>query len=147
MTAISEFRIGHVLGSALLLTTAAELVYLLVWGFWLFPEGSWVGKIIWTLTCAVAMGMAISVGILMWAEPARSSFTAWWRTAAIVAVVGSYCAFLCRAIDARFNYFGGSDHRILFLASGLLPAFLGGWLLGWWLYCCETATKARSETE
>ncbi|WP_027258018.1 MULTISPECIES: hypothetical protein [Leisingera] len=147
MTAVSEHRISRIFGSSLLLTTLAELVYLVVWGFWLFPDGSWMGKVVWTLTCAVAMGAAIGAGILLWAEPLRNSRSALWRAAAIVVIVGSYCAVMCSVLDARFNYFGGSGNRVLFLASGLLPPFLGGWLLGWWLYRWKAGNRTPTETE
>lgn len=127
-------RISFVLGVAVLLTTVAELFYLIVWGMWLFPSGSLVGKVIWTLTCGVAMGGVIGAATLLWAEPLYGRRAAIWRAAAVVFAVGSYCAWLCSTIDARFAYFGGSDNSWLFITSGLVPALVGGVLYGWLLY-------------
>ena len=44
---------------AVTLTTAAEIVYFTVWGLYLFPEGNVAGKLVWTLTCGIAMGLVI----------------------------------------------------------------------------------------
>ena len=134
MDPAAQRRATLVLGVAILLTTAAEIFYLLVWGMWLFPDGSWPGKLVWTLTCGLAMGAVMGTLTLIWAEPRRGRAAAFWLAAASVALVGSYCAWLCSRIDARFDYFGGSEHGVLFVASGVLPALVGGLLYGWLLY-------------
>jgi hypothetical protein len=134
MTALFPARIRTVLGTAVLLTVLAELFYLTVWGMWLFPEGSLTGKVIWTLTCGLSMGAVIGAATLVWVEHWHGGNAALWRAALIVAAVGSYCAFLCSRIDARFGYFGGDENTGLFIAAGVLPALAGGLLYGWLLY-------------
>lgn len=134
MTAPSPARIRTVLGTAVLLTTLAELFYLTVWGVWLFPQGSLTGKVVWTLTCGLAMGAVIGAGTLVWVEPRHRGLAALWRAAVIVAAVDSYCALLCSRIDARFGFFGGAENSGLFIAAGVLPALAGGALYGWLLY-------------
>lgn len=134
MTALSPTRVRAVLGTAVLLTTLAELFYLVVWGMWLFPQGSLTGKVVWTLTCGLAMGAVIGAATLVWVEPWHRRTAAMWRAALIVAAVGCYCALLCSRIDARFGYFGGAENSGLFIAAGVLPALAGGLLYGWLLY-------------
>ena len=131
---LAHHRVTLVLGLAKLMTTAAEIFYLIVWGMWLFPDGSWLGKLVWTLTCGLAMGSVMGALTLIWAEPRRERAAAFWIAAASVAVVGSSCAWLCSRIDARFDYFGGPEHGVLFITSGVLPALAGGLLFGWLLY-------------
>lgn len=134
MTTISHNRLFSIIGLAVALTTVAELFYLVAWGMWLFPAGSWAGKTVWTLTCGIAMGSVIGVATLLWAEPMRGRRAAMWRAAAIVVAVGGYCAWLCSTIDARLEYFGGSENTALFIGAGVGPAIAGGALLGWLLY-------------
>lgn len=134
MTAIPQNRVFKIVGLAIFLTTVAEMVYLVVWGMWLFPAGSWLGKSVWTMTCGIAMGSVIGVGTLLWAEPLRAQRAALWIAATTVAVTGSYCAWLCSTIDARLGYFGGSENTALFIAGGVAPAIVGGLLFGWLLY-------------
>ena len=131
---VTHSRVFSVLGVAVFLTTLAELFYLVVWGMWLFPGGSLAGKIVWTLTCGIAMGAVIGAATLLWAEPLNGRRAAVWCAAAIVLVVGSYCAWLCSTIDAQFDYFGGPDNSSLFIVAGLVPALFGGILYAWLLY-------------
>lgn len=79
-----------ILGFGVLLTTVAEVFYLVVWGVTLFPSGGLAGNAIWTVTCGIATGSVIGPGTLILAEPiagdvrssgsGRSSF---WASAAI----------------------------------------------------------------
>ncbi|UWR09558.1 hypothetical protein [Ruegeria sp. B32] len=141
---MTQARIHVVLGTAILLTTLAEVFYLVVWGMVLFPQGSLAGKAMWTLTCGVAMGAVIGAATLVAIEPRYSGTAGLWRAALIVTVVGSYCALLCSRIDARFGYFGGSEHAGLFIASGVVPAIAGGVFYGWLLYGWNTAQQKGS---
>ncbi|TMV09999.1 hypothetical protein FGK63_02740 [Ruegeria sediminis] len=134
MTALSSTRVFTVLGTAVLLTTLVELFYLGAWGMLLFPQDSLVGKAVWTLTCGLAMGAVIGAGTLVWVEPRLRGNAALWRAALIVAVVGSYCAWLCSQIDIRIGYFGGPENNGLFIAAGVIPALVGGPLYGWLQY-------------
>ncbi|WP_027256019.1 hypothetical protein [Leisingera aquimarina] len=120
-----------IVGSAIALTTAAEIFYLVVWGMVLFPAGDWAGKVVWTLTCGLAMGAVIGTLTLLWVEPRYAGRSALLRAALVVAVIGSYCAWLCSRIDIRFGYFGGAEESSLFILSGVIPAVLGGLFYGW----------------
>lgn len=120
-----------IVGSAIALTTAAEIFYLVVWGMVLFPAGSWAGKVVWTLTCGLAMGAVIGTLTLLWVEPRYTGQSALLRAALVVVVIGSYCAWLCSRIDIRFGYFGGAEESSLFILSGVIPAVPGGLFYGW----------------
>lgn len=52
----------------------------------------------------------------------------------IMTAVGSYCAWLCSHIDAKFDYFGGPENVKLFILSGAIPTIVGGFIYGWWVY-------------
>ncbi|WP_300513368.1 hypothetical protein [Aliiroseovarius sp.] len=127
-------RATLILGSAIALTSLAELFYFLVWGMLLFPTGSLAGKAVWTATCGIAMGAVVGSLTLLLVEGRFSGRAAIGASAAIMAAVGSYCAWLCSRIDARFDYFGGGENGGLFILSGVLPALAGGLLYGWWLH-------------
>ncbi len=116
------------------MTTAAEIVYLAVWGLVLFPEGSLSAKIVWTLTCGIAMGAVIGSGTLVFVDNRHGGASAFWLAASIMALVGVYCTWLCSRIDLMFSYFGGAEHGTLFIAGGVIPAIAGGLLYGWFLY-------------
>jgi len=131
---LGQGRVALILGLAILLTTVAELFYLVVWGLWLFPAGDWAGKTVWTLTCGLAMGSVIGTLTLLFAEPRRGNASAFRLAALGVLLVGSFCAWLCSTINARFNYFGGAENGPLFVVSGVTPAVLGGLLYGWLIY-------------
>lgn len=54
-----------VLGTAVVLNSIAEGVYVIVWGVILFPGGRLVGKAMWTATCGVAMGAVVGAATLL----------------------------------------------------------------------------------
>lgn len=127
-------RTTLVLGTAIALTSLAEIFYFFVWGMFLFPGGSLVDKAVWTATCGIAMGAVIGAATLLIVEGRTSGLTAIVAGAAIMATVGSYCGWLCSQIDVKFNYFGGPDNGTLFILASVIPAIGGGLLYGWWLY-------------
>jgi hypothetical protein len=129
-----EPRIGAVFGLSVGMTTLAESGYFLIWGILLFPEGNLAGKAVWTASCGIAMGSVIGGAILLFVEGRLRRAGAVAVTTAIVLAVGSYCAWLCSRLDSRFGYFGGPEHGTLFLLAGIVPALIGGLLLGWLLY-------------
>ena len=116
------------------LTAFAELFYFVVWGMYLFPGGNILGKLVWTSTCGVVMGLAIGGLTYLFVENRLSGGQAIIGAALSMAAVGSYCAWLCSRIDARFDYFGGPENTGLFILSGVIPAILGGLLYGWLVY-------------
>jgi len=123
-----------ILGTAIALTSLAEIVYFIVWGMALFPGGSLAGKAVWTATCGIAMGAVVGAATLLLIEGRASGVAAFGMAAAIMAAIGSYCGWLCSRIDARFDYFGGAENGVLFIWSSVIPAIAGGLLYGWWIY-------------
>ena len=119
---------------AVTLTTAAEIVYFTVWGLYLFPEGNVAGKLVWTMTCGLAMGLVIGALTYLWVEERFQGGEAVWGAALVMAAVGSYCAWLCSKVDAHLGFFGGDENATLFILSGVIPAILGGLLYGWLVY-------------
>ena len=119
---------------AIVLMAGAEFFYLFVFGVALFPDGPFIGKLIWTLTCGVAMGSVVAALTIMLVIGRLAGPPALFASGLTFAVVGIYCAFLCSAIDAKFNYFGGREHGSLFVLLGVIPAFAGGLFYGWLLY-------------
>ena len=133
-TPIVKLRILLIVGVAVTMTLAAELIYFTVWGLWLFPEGNLISKITWTMTCGVAMGAVIALATLILVEGNLQDAKAILAAAGIVALVGTFCAILYSQIDHSFNYFGGKTHTLMFILSGVIPAIVGGILYGWVLY-------------
>lgn len=128
---ISIGRIRLVVVSAIAMTLGAEFFYLIVFGMVLFPTDDITPKIVWTMTCGIAMGAVIGTGVLLAVQNHWSEAVRFLVPAGIVAIVGSYCAWLCSWIDASFNYFGGAENPVLFVLSGVLPAIAGGAIYGW----------------
>jgi hypothetical protein len=119
---------------AVALTTGAEFGYFTVLGLYLFPGGSVLGKLVWTLTCSIGMGLVIGTLTYLWVDQRWLGRKAVFGAALVMAAVGSYCAWVCSRIDARFGYFGGDENAVLFILSGAVPAILGGLLFGWLVY-------------
>ncbi len=123
----------RVLTLSIAITTLAEVVYFVIWGIILFPNGPLGSKLVWTMTCGIAMGSVIGAGSLL--------FAAWINFRGILAIcfagsflsVATYCSVLCSQIDRSLNYFGGADHQILFLLGGIVPATIGSTIYAWLL--------------
>jgi len=130
----AHLRTTLVFGTAIALTSLAEIVYFLLWGIVLFPGGSLAGKAVWTATCGIAMGAVVGAATLLLVEGRASGLAAIGAAAGIMAAVGSYCGWLCSRIDARFDYFGGTENVELFIWSSVIPAIGGGLIFGWWIY-------------
>ncbi len=114
--------------------TGAEIFYLIVWGMVLFPQGPFLSKLVWTLTCAIAMGSVIAVLTIALVVGRLHGRTAFFACACILFLIGTGCAFLCSRIDAVMNYFGGPENTQLFFMSGIIPSVIGGLVYGWLLY-------------
>ncbi|MDA1098592.1 MAG: hypothetical protein O2967_06355 [Proteobacteria bacterium] len=116
------------------LTLFAEAVYFVIWGVVLFPEGSLVGKLIWTLTCGVGMGVVIGIATILLVGEKRNPTISIITAAATMAIIGSNCGILCSLIDERFDYFGGPENTTLFIVGSVFLAIVGGALYGWLVY-------------
>ena len=110
---------------AVTMTALAEAFYFVVWGLYLFPEGSILGKLVWTLTCGIAMGSVIGSATIMLVVGRLEGAAALVSSALTFFVVASTCAVLCSSIDARFGYFGGAENAELFVLAGVIPGAFG----------------------
>lgn len=127
-------RIIYIFATAFALIGVAEIFYFFFWGVYLFPGGSLAAKVVWAASCGIAMVSVIGAATLLLVEGRTSGRAATLAGAAIVTTVGSYCAWLCSRVDAKFEYFGGPENGTIFILSGVIPAIAGGLLYGWWLY-------------
>jgi hypothetical protein len=93
-----------------------------------------LSKVVWTLTCGIAMGSVVAVLTILLVIERLSGNVAIVSSAGILFLIGSFCTLLCSRLDAALGYFGGAEHAQLFILGGTLPAMLGGLLYGWLLY-------------
>lgn len=119
---------------ALIFTVTGEAAYFLVWGLWLFPNGSVFGKLAWTTTCAVAMAVMIGVAVITLVLDHLDGFAALVSSAILYILVLSICTLICYAIDNRFDYFGGASAPTLFVLAGIIPATLSAIPFAWLLF-------------
>ncbi|MBR9651081.1 hypothetical protein [Thalassovita aquimarina] len=119
---------------ALAFTAAGELTYFLGWGLWLYPAGNVLLKLAWTVTCAIAMAVAVGVVVTVWRARKPDRLTTWIGTAFLYALILSICTMICYIMDSRFDYFGGASAPTLFVTAGLLPAFLSAIPFTWLLH-------------
>ena len=127
---------------SILFSVAGEFVIFVVWGMILFPYGSWLHKLLWTLLfCGVGMGSAIGAVVAIFiVGRLRGAAAIAATTVASVALLGVACNLLCLALDEHFHYFGGESHGEMFIWNGIVMAALGGLLVGW---LCFTERGSR----
>lgn len=113
-------------------TLLSELGLLLVFGLWLFPEGSVLGKALWTIAfCGIGMGLAVGTAIGWLVVGRYDGLRAILATTGLsVGILGVGCNALCFSIDRQLNHFGAVDRPVLWLASGLVLSIVGGLLVG-----------------
>ena len=118
---------------ALLFSILGEAVILLVWGFYLFPKGSWFIKTMWTLVyCGVGMGGAFGAVLVLGLLGRVDGWRAVGLTALLSTVMlGLFCNTLCLRLDMTFGYFGAQGAGLLFMLNGIVMSALGGAVLGW----------------
>lgn len=126
---------------AVVLTLSVELFYLTVWGLFLHPDGSFMGKLLWTATCGVTMGVTIGVSAMMVLRSTFSTIARFRILIGVVVLIGTYCTLLCSAIDAQFSYFGGPRNSETFIVTGVLSSLLGGTLYAWLLSTAANGEK------
>jgi len=108
-------------------------VIFVVWGLYLFPEGSLFNKFMWTIVfCGIGMGGAFGAVVVLGLLGRVSGWPAILATTVISAVMlGLFCNTLCLRLDLVFGYFGASGAGMLFMTNGLVMSALGGAVLGW----------------
>lgn len=115
------------------LSVLGESVIFVVWGLVLYPEGSVVNKLLWTvLFCGVGMGSAVGATVSLLVVDRLEGWKAVAATtAASVLMLGVACDLLCLQLDRHFLYFGGTEDMGLFLGGGLAMSTVGGVIVGW----------------
>jgi hypothetical protein len=114
------------------LSMTAEFFLFLVFGVFLFPAGPWLNKLLWTVVfCGIGMGatMGAFIDLLIVGR--------WQGRKAIVAtmllsivILGIACDMLCPSLDRKFLYFGGAEDSVLFVATSVVMAAIGGLIGG-----------------
>ena len=130
---------------SILFSVVGELIIFVVWGLILFPDGSWLHKLLWTLLfCGVGMGSAVGAVVAILIVGRLHGVTAIVATmVASISLLGVACNLLCLALDEHFHYFGGDSHGDMFIWNGIAMAALGGLLVGW-LCFTERGTKVAT---
>lgn len=121
---------------SLLFSILGEAVILVIWGFYLFPEGNWFNKIMWTLVyCGMGMGGAFGAVVVLGLLGRVDGLRAVVLTAALSTVMlGLFCNYLCLRLDMTFGYFGAQGAGVLFMVNGIAMSAIGGALLGWLVF-------------
>jgi hypothetical protein len=127
---------------SLIFCIGGEVLLLLVFGIFLFPEGNLFYKILWALLfCGVGMGGALGSLINLLIVDRLDGQKAVWTTVALSFVLlGILCDLLCLKLDSIFNYFGGSAHSLVFVIVSMVLSTVAGYLIGW---LCFTAPGRR----
>ncbi|MEZ4848201.1 MAG: hypothetical protein R3B93_06205 [Bacteroidia bacterium] len=120
----------------ILLSVLGEAVIFLVWGVFLYPEGSILHKFLWTIVyCGLGMGSAAGAFVVFLVVNKMTGWKAILTTSLISGILlGLFCNYLCFNLDMHFNHFGGADTPGLFIWNGIIMSFLGGAFGGWLLF-------------
>lgn len=131
-SAAARARYLRPIKAAIALSMVSEGIILVVWGFILYPEGSWLYKILWTLGfCGLGMGATTGALIDLLVVDRFDGVRAVVACAALATfTLGVGCNVLCLSLDRHFLYFGGGDDAALFIGNGLVMAALGGAAVG-----------------
>ncbi len=117
---------------ALLMSVGAEAGLFVVFGLILYPEGSVIHKLLWTVVfCGLGMGGALGASICLLVVDRLQGWAAVVACAALsMLLIGFACDYLCLSLDKHFHYFGGADNAGLFIGVSVALAGLGGALGG-----------------
>ena len=113
-------------------TEFGELLLLILYGVILFPEGSLVHKILWTLVfCGVGMGATLGAFINLFVVDRYQGINAISVTVlSSFILLGVACNLLCLNLDGHFHYFGGTSDPYIFATGGVLGSLVGGLAIG-----------------
>lgn len=118
---------------SIMMSVTGEFIIFVVWGLFLFPEGNWLDKLLWTLLfCGVGMGAAVGAAVALFIVGRLRGVAAIVATMALsIGLLGVTCNLLCLALDEHFHYFGGDRDGPLFVWNGIAMAAFGGLAVGW----------------
>ncbi len=116
----------------ILFAMAGELLVFLVFGLLLNGPGDWQTKLLWTVGfCGIGMGSAFGAFVDLLIVGRWTGLRAIMATCVISTVIlGVACNVLCWRLDLGLHYFGGAEHPMLFLTSGIAGAMAGGAAVG-----------------
>lgn len=126
------------------LSVLSEAVIFVVWGLILYPEGSIINKLLWTVVfCGLGMGSAVGALVALLVVDRLSGLPALIATTVqSVVILGVGCNLLCLNLDRHFLYFGGTENHLLFLGNGIVMSAAGGVIIGW---ACFMRTSGSSD--
>ena len=118
------------------MTEIGEIFLLILYGIILFPEGSIIHKILWTLVfCGIGMGATLSATInIMIIDRFNGKKAIVLTTALSLIILGVACNYLCLNLDRHFHYFGGSSYPHLFTFGSIAGSIVGGIIVGVMLF-------------
>jgi len=117
------------------LAAIGELAILLVWGVWLFPEGSLWGKFAWIAVCSIGMGSVVGALVDLAIVDRLQDRAAMGATLGLtVLVIGVGCNYLCWSLDHYYTWWGGVADPALFLGGGFVGSLVLGWLGAYLLF-------------
>jgi hypothetical protein len=114
------------------ITELGELLLLILYGVILFPEGSLIHKILWTLVfCGIGIGATLGACINILIVGRFNGVKAiLLTTVASLIVLAIACNLLCLNLDRHFHYFGGTSNPFLFSLDGVFGSIIGGIVVG-----------------
>lgn len=129
---------------SVLLSMLGEFIIFVVWGVILFPEGSLLNKLLWTVFfCGLGMGSAVGAVIaVFFVDKLRGSVAIVLSSLVSAILLGGFCNYLCLKLDQHFLYFGGHEASGLFIINGMVMSALAGALVGW-LCFTDNGQKVR----
>ncbi|WP_108651376.1 hypothetical protein [Dongshaea marina] len=108
-----------IIGFALLLSVMGEIVLWGIYGLYLFP-GHPAQTLLWSLTCALAMGAVLGGGIIILGLDKGAKGWVFPLVLLVSLIVFSLCNLVCYRLDLAFDYWGSVTHPWLFLGEALL---------------------------
>ena len=114
------------------MTELGEIFLLILYGLILFPDGSLIHKVLWTLVfCGIGMGATLGAFISFFVVDRFNGTKAIFITTLLsLTILGVACNLLCLSLDHHFQYFGGTSDPYLFFSGGVLGSVIGGIAVG-----------------
>lgn len=119
---------------AIVFTLKGELLIFYIWGVRLLPEGIVWKKLVWTITCGVAMGATIGAFVNITVTGRLHGARGGVVATLVYFLVLAFCTGLCYQIDLAMGFFGARESSLLFILGGLVPAFITSIAYSWLLF-------------
>jgi hypothetical protein len=118
------------------MTEIGEIFLLILYGLILFPDGSILYKVLWTLVfCGIGMGATLGAFVNILIIDRFDGIKAICLTTTLsFIVIGFACNLLCLNLDRHFHYFGGASNPHLFSFGSIIGSIVGGLVVGGLLF-------------